>query len=324
MPTVSTCKRWLGQIITTYNDQQHLRLEQALESDDSPMSDGSGQGSDNGLEDLDDPATLQATMASLTEELAELSVDLDMEMLDLDMQDENMGDWDPQSPVSSHSSPTFSDMEDEIESHSRDRLATLLKYMKENHVLEPRPTNPKASQLYLLDHWADHNLRTFRAKLRVNPTTFKQLLELLKDHHIFYNNSNSPQLPIEVQLAIYLARAGHYGNGSSVVEIATWAGVSVGLVRKATVRVMIALISLHNIAIRLPTDTEKEASKQWVEDSLKCPEWRNGFVTVDGTKFPLFLRPGLHGDAWFDKNKDYSADAQVCFNIGRQLNDFIN
>lgn len=215
-------------------------------------------------------------------------------------------------------------MEDEIKSHSRDRLATLLKYMKENCVLEPRPTNPKASQLYLLNHWADHNLQTFRAKLCVNPTTFKRLLELLKDHHIFYNNSNSPQLPVEVQLAIYLARAGHYGNGSSVVEIATWAGVLVGLVRKATVRVMIALISLHNLAIRLPTDTEKEASKQWVEDSLKCPEWRNGFVIVDGTKFPLFQHPGLHGDAWLNKNKDYSANAQVCLNIGCQLNNFIN
>lgn len=84
------------------------------------------------------------------------------------------------------------------------------------------------------------------------------------------------------------------------------------------------LISLHDLAIHLPSDAEKEASKQWVEDSLKCPEWRDGFISVDGTKFPLFQRPGLHGDAWFDKNKDYSADAQVCFSVRHQLNDFIN
>jgi len=205
MPTISTHKCWLGQIITMYKEQQHLRLERVLKSDDSPMSDGSGQGSNNGLKDLNDPATLQAALASLMEELAELSVDLDMEMLDMDIQDENMGDLDPQSPVSSHSSPTLSDMEDEIESCSMDRLATLLKYMKDKRVLEPQPTNPKASQLYLLDHWADHNLRTFHVKLRINPTTFQQLLELLKDHHIFHNGSNSPQLPVDVELAIYLA-----------------------------------------------------------------------------------------------------------------------
>lgn len=34
-------------------------------------------------------------------------------------------------------------------------------------------------------------------------------------------------------------------------------------------------------------------------------------MMADGTKFPLFERPGLHGDAWFDKNKDYSLDGQV-------------
>ena len=35
-------------------------------------------------------------------------------------------------------------------------------------------------------------------------------------------------------------------------------------------------------------------------------------LLVDGTKFPVFQRPSLHGDAWFDKNKDYSLDCQVC------------
>lgn len=49
-----------------------------------------------------------------------------------------------------------------------------------------------------------------------------------------------------MQLAINLARAGHYGNGSSLMDVALWAGVSVGLVRKASIRVMIALVALHD------------------------------------------------------------------------------
>jgi len=59
-------------------------------------------------------------------------------------------------------------------------------------------------------------------------------------------NSNTPQLPVNMQLAINLARAGHYGNGSSLMDVALWAGVSVGLVRKASIRVMIALVALHD------------------------------------------------------------------------------
>lgn len=37
---------------------------------------------------------------------------------------------------------------------------------------------------------------------------------------------------------------------------------------------------------------------------------RDGFL-VDDMKFPVFQRPGLHGDAWYNKNKDYSLDCQI-------------
>jgi len=73
---------------------------------------------------------------------------------------------------------------------------------------------------------------------------------------------------------------------------------------------MIALLSLHDKAIHLPSEEEKELSKNWVEISV-CPEWWEGYLTADGTKFAFFEHPGLHSDAWFNKNKDYSADCQV-------------
>lgn len=81
---------------------------------------------------------------------------------------------------------------------------------------------------------------------------------------------------------------------------------------------MVTLISLHDNAVHLLTEAEKDASKQWVEDAC-CPEWHDGFITVDGNKFALFQQPGLHGGVWFDKNKDYSADAQVCCCISMDL-----
>ncbi|KAJ7085305.1 hypothetical protein C8R44DRAFT_594675, partial [Mycena epipterygia] len=73
---------------------------------------------------------------------------------------------------------------------------------------------------------------------------------------------------------------------------------------------MVAILSLHDVAIRYPTAEEKELTKEWVE-AQTCPEWRDGWMMADGSKFPLFQRPGLHGDAWFDKNKDYSLDGQI-------------
>ncbi|KZP19661.1 hypothetical protein FIBSPDRAFT_1024780 [Athelia psychrophila] len=66
---------------------------------------------------------------------------------------------------------------------------------------------------------------------------------------------------------------------------------------------MAALSALHDEAVHLPTAEEKETQA--------CSEWRDGFLLVDGMKITIFQRPGLHGDAWFDKNKDYSLDCQL-------------
>jgi len=120
------------------------------------------------------------------------------------------------------------------------------------------------------------------------------------------------QIPVKVQLAIFLFRAGHYGNAASPEAIGHWAGVSPGTVANCTNCVMVALLTLHDECVRFPTPAEKESVKAWVGEQA-CPEWRDGYLMVDGTKLPLFQHPGLHGDAWFDKNRSYSLDCQVCF-----------
>jgi hypothetical protein len=133
---------------------------------------------------------------------------------------------------------------------------------------------------------------------------------MIHAHDIFHNNSNNPQAPVEVQLAIFLFRTGHYGNAASPEAIGHWAGVSPGMVTNCTNCVMVALLSLHNECIHLPTAEEQEHTKAWVAKQV-CPEWSDGYMMVDGTKFALFQRPGLHGNTWFDKNRAYSLDCQV-------------
>lgn len=178
-------------------------------------------------------------------------------------------------------------------------------------VLNAKAPIAKSSQIHLLDKWRAENLSQFWKKVHVDPDTFDGLLQKIVDHPVFYNNSNVPQAPVTVQLAIFLNRAGHYGNSASPEDIGQWAGVSPGSVNNATNRVIIALLSLHDEAVHLPNTEEKETAKDWV-GAQACPEWRDGYLLVDGTKLAVFQRPGLHGDAWFDKNKDYSLDCQVC------------
>jgi hypothetical protein len=191
------------------------------------------------------------------------------------------------------------------------RICALTIRILTTRVLEVCPPVRKLGQLdlYLTNFRHDHEGR-FRKKLRVSPPVFDRLVELIENHEIFHNNSNIPQLPIPIQLATFLVRVGHYGNASSPEYVAQWAGISVGTVINITYRCLIAFLALHDEAIAIPPEEEKEQAKAYVEVAT-CPEWRNGFLLADGTKFPLFQKPGLHGEAWFDKNKDYSIDCQV-------------
>ena len=229
---------------------------------------------------------------------------------------------DPSSSPSRHSNDTrlghtssssgdFDNLEDMFLERWDARVRALVTSLLTVRVLDTCPPVQKAGQLHLIltDFRRDHPDR-FRKKLRVSPFVFDRLVDLIKDHDVFHNNSNIPQQPVEVQLAVFLVRLGHYGNASSPEDVAQWAGICVGTVINATNRCLVAFLGLHNEAVMMPPEEEKERAKEYVEQ-VTCPEWRNGFLLADGTKFVLFQKPGLHGEAWFDKNKNYSIDCQV-------------
>ncbi|KIJ14529.1 hypothetical protein PAXINDRAFT_24245, partial [Paxillus involutus ATCC 200175] len=147
------------------------------------------------------------------------------------------------------------------------------------------------------------------------PDIFSALVEKISDHDIFMNNSNNPQMPVWIQLAIFLNSAGHYGNTATSQDMAEWAGVSVGTVHNCYKRVMVAILHYHDAVIhfdlaREDDRQERENSKVWVE-SKTCVEWRNGFLCVDGTPFNLFQKPGWHGEGFFDRKSRYSLSNQI-------------
>ena len=97
---------------------------------------------------------------------------------------------------------------------------------------------------------------------------------------IFHLNSFNQQLPVTTQLAIVLYWFGHFGNASSVEQVAQWAGCSAGCVVKCTQHVIIALTGLHDEAFQV-TEPMKASAKVWVA-SASCLEWRNGWCMCNG------------------------------------------
>ena len=83
----------------------------------------------------------------------------------------------------------------------------------------------------------------FRSYLRMDPSCFDDLVNVIKDDDVFHNNSHNPQMPIDEQLAIALFRFGHYGNAANTMKVALWAGVGFGTVSLVTNCVIKALCS---------------------------------------------------------------------------------
>jgi len=175
---------------------------------------------------------------------------------------------------------------------------------------------PRAPQLQLLEEWSlEGDIPRFCRKLRVVPEVFAGIIQHIEGHPVFLNASNNPQLPVPIQLAIFLNAAGHYGNVSTTEDLAEWAGVSIGTVYNCFHRVMIAILQHHDDTIHFdPMEArdqeEIRCAKVWVENK-GCFDWRNGFLCMDGSPFNLFQKPGWHGEGFYDRKSRYSLSSQV-------------
>ncbi|KAG2073281.1 hypothetical protein BDR04DRAFT_1011038, partial [Suillus decipiens] len=56
-------------------------------------------------------------------------------------------------------------------------------------------------------------------KLHIDADIFAELTNLIKGHPILHNNLNNPQLPVTVQLTVFLNGISHYGNAATTEDI---------------------------------------------------------------------------------------------------------
>jgi hypothetical protein len=190
-------------------------------------------------------------------------------------------------------------------------IGTLLSILRTRY-LKPRISVPKCGQLHLAWEYAAnpaHHHR-FMEMLRLSPVSFNVLAGLIRDHHVFRNNSNVPQAPVEIQLGVMLYRLGRYGH--NVVDVARMAGIGEGTVIDYTERCFAAILPLHNQFVRPLTQQEKEIEKTWVEKHTGVGgEFREGWVMYDGTIVVLYRRPDMDGDGYYTRKSNYGLNLQV-------------
>ncbi|KIN97520.1 hypothetical protein M404DRAFT_160222 [Pisolithus tinctorius Marx 270] len=170
----------------------------------------------------------------------------------------------------------------------------------------------QSSQLSLLDHFADHCPHLFLRCLCVWPENFDCILDQISSHLIFHSSSANHQLLVAIQFATFLFHAGHYGNVALPEDVAQWAGVSVGSVINFTNWVMVTILDEHDTFVNIPPHTLEDMERACTfTESWTCLAWRNRVFAADGSSIPLFEKPHIFGESFYDRKSRYSLNYQV-------------
>jgi hypothetical protein len=180
--------------------------------------------------------------------------------------------------------------------------------------LEPRFRAPLASPFNLKDMLRDRRT-DFRQAMRTSPEGFAALLAMIQNHPVFFSTSRNPPPPVEHQLAITLERLGSNGNGASVGRFARNYKVGRGTVINCTRRVIEAVLDRGKTYLKWPNSERRQAISHVLS--------QDGFPAcvgfVDGTTIPLFQRPGLDGEVFFDRKHNYSLNLQVICDCDQRI-----
>lgn len=154
--------------------------------------------------------------------------------------------------------------------------------------------------------------------MRTSHAGFYAILNIISPHPIFISTSRNPQPPVIIQLALALERLGSNGNGCAVRRMGRDYKRSMGTIVDCTRRVIESIIDTSKDYVQWPNEERrKEISRvMGLEGFPGCV----GFV--DGTNIPLYQRPGIDGETFFDRKKRYSINCQVVCDCDRRITAF--
>jgi DDE superfamily endonuclease len=194
----------------------------------------------------------------------------------------------------------------------------LLALVHATRYLEPRAPVPKSRDWSenILPKYDDYR---FRQTLRVSREAFEFILQNIKSHPVFQNNSSAKQFPIEYQLQIALFRFGRFGNSASLKDIERTFGVSEGTVINATRRVVEAILSLEDKYLRWYTVEESTEIKRRIYQMSGFPHCL-GFL--DGTTIVLAEKPVKDGEFYFNRKSEYGLNCQIVADLDARIRFF--
>jgi DDE superfamily endonuclease len=149
--------------------------------------------------------------------------------------------------------------------------------------------------------------KEFRFHFRLSRHAFWELVNLLKDHESFRQNSSDSRGPLPKpashQLLVLLKYYGSEGNQASSLALSNFFGVAAGVIDACRNNALQALLSLEDQTYIWPDAAERRLIANRIKAVYKFP---NCVGIIDGTLLPLASRPLVHGENYLSRKKFYA------------------
>ena len=144
----------------------------------------------------------------------------------------------------------------------------------------------------------------FKKVLKMLSENFKSLVNLIKNHSIFQNNSSKQQAPVELQLAVFLRRLGLKNN---IFLICSNYRITEETVILFCKRIMKAIISYKTNYIKWLTGQ----ARKFVHEEFKAIEGIEDIIrSIDGIYFILQNASKKDKEVYFTRKKRYALHCQ--------------
>eukprot|EP00980_Cylindrotheca_fusiformis_P014079 scaffold3682_cov70-Cylindrotheca_fusiformis.AAC.1 len=162
----------------------------------------------------------------------------------------------------------------------------------------------------------------FLQKYRMSRKNFHRVLDLIKDHEIFQNESRVEQKPVAYQLMIWLKYVGTEGSGSSNANQRSTFKIGYGTASVYRQRVTIALRSLSGTYVRWPSEDERLSIARSI--LLEKYHFPHCVGIADGTLFPLAFEPETEDAPDYSGRKyGYSLSTMIICDHKRRITHYL-
>lgn len=178
--------------------------------------------------------------------------------------------------------------------------------------------NEKLESFLHTDYYTDTE---FKEHFRLSREMFWATMDRIKNDPAFWDTPGKrKKFTIELHLLVLLKYLGSNGNEASISKLGMFFHISKGAFKNCLKRIVSVLLKNLDDAVFWPEADERKEISTRIKSKYKFP---NCVGLIDGTLFPLELKPTKNGEDYFCRKSCYAVHALITCDDTARIQDLV-